>query len=167
MQLAAIESRASHADLVKIGLSSNGWVPLQSVLMLAVVGLGVGVRGQWQSETSFLIGALLFTVAAGIGIAGVRKLGANRTARPEPKPGSELIQHGIYRHLRHPLYASVILAGFGWALLWQSAPALAAAMVQAVFFDAKARREERLLSEKFSEYAAYSAKTKRFLLWVY
>lgn len=109
----------------------------------------------------------MFVVAACIGIAGVHCLGTNRTARPEPKPDSNLIQYGIYQRLRHPLYTSVLLAGFSWALLWQSGPALFMAVAQAIFFDAKARREERLLGEKFPEYSAYSARTWRFLPGLY
>lgn len=43
------------------------------------------------------------------------------------KAVGKLVQHGICAQIRHPLYTSVLLAGFAWALLWQSAPALAAA----------------------------------------
>jgi protein-S-isoprenylcysteine O-methyltransferase Ste14 len=65
--------------------------------------------------------------------------------------------------VRHPLYASVIALGFGWALLWRSGPALALAVAQTVFFHAKARFEERLLRERFAEYADYARRVPRFL----
>jgi protein-S-isoprenylcysteine O-methyltransferase Ste14 len=42
-----------------------------------------------------------------------------------------------------------------------------AALVLALFFDAKARREERWLRQRFSEYARYEARVRRFLPWVY
>ena len=60
-----------------------------------------------------------------------------------------------------------MLASLGWALLWQSVAALGAAVVLGVFFDAKARLEERLLLAKFPGYAAYRGRTWRFVPWVY
>ena len=147
--------------------SSRAWVAAQSVVMLAVVLLGVGFRGQWQSAAGFLAGGMLFATAAGVGLAGVRVLGRNRTPLPEPRPEATLVQHGIYARIRHPLYASVLLSGVAWALLWQSAPALVAAAAQAVFFDAKARLEERLLAAKFPAYAAYVRRTWRFVPFCY
>jgi len=146
--------------------SDRTWVIGQSVLMLAVVGLGVTHRGAWQSDAGFMAGAVLFALGAIVGVWGVRSLGRSRTPNPTPKADAELVQTGIYRWLRHPLYSSVMLASLGWALLWQSAAALAAGLVLCVFFDAKARLEERLLLAKFPDYAAYRERTWRFVPWV-
>lgn len=143
------------------------WVIAQSLLMLAVVGLGVANRGAWQSEAGFVVGATLFAVGAVVGVSGVRSLGPSRTPNPTPKADAELVQQGIYRWLRHPLYSSVMLASLGWALLWQSVAALAASLVLCVFFDSKARLEERLLLARFPGYAAYRMRAWRFVPWVY
>lgn len=147
--------------------SDRTWVIGQSGLMLAVVILGVTHRGAWQSDAGFAAGAALFALGAVAGVRGVRALGGNRTPNPTPKADAELVQHGIYRHIRHPLYSSVMLAALGWALLWQSIAALAAGAGLCIFFDAKARLEERLLLARFPEYAAYRARTWRFLPWLY
>jgi protein-S-isoprenylcysteine O-methyltransferase Ste14 len=143
------------------------WVIGQSVLMLAVVVLGVAHRGAWQSDAGFAAGAVIFGLGAVVGIWGVRSLGKHRTPNPTPKADAELVQSGLYRWLRHPLYSSVLAASFGWALLWQSAAALAAAVVLSVFLDAKARLEERLLAGRFAEYAEYRRRTWRFMPGVY
>lgn len=143
------------------------WVLGQSALMLAAVGLGVTHRGAWQSDAGFAAGVVLFALGAVVGVWGVRSLGASRTPNPTPKADAELVQHGIYRRLRHPLYSSVMLASLGWALLWQSAAAVVATVVLGVFFDAKARLEERLLLAKFPGYAAYRGRTWRFVPGVY
>jgi protein-S-isoprenylcysteine O-methyltransferase Ste14 len=103
-------------------------------------------------------------VAGGFfGIAGVRVLGRNRTPFPQPREESELVQHGIYGRVRHPLYASVMLASLGWALIWQSVVSLVAALVLIPFFHAKARREECWLSKQFPGYADYARRVPRFL----
>ena len=48
-------------------------------------------------------------------ILGFRHLGTNLSRWPQPHGTNELITHGIYRRLRHPLYLSLILLAAGWA----------------------------------------------------
>ena len=55
----------------------------------------------------------------------------------------------------------------GWACLWASAGGAALALAQAVFLDAKARREECWLREKFPDYGRYAAKVQRLIPWIY
>jgi len=141
----------------------SSWVAAQFAIMLALLGAGPMWRGQWPGMAAPGIGAALVLAGAWLGSAGVRVLGTNRTPFPEPKPGSQLITTGIYARVRHPLYASVIALGFGWALLSRSGPALALATTQVVFFHAKARFEERLMRERFAEYADYTRRVPRFL----
>lgn len=65
--------------------------------------------------------------------------------------------------------AGVALAGavaIGWAMVWQSWPALLAAATLIPFFQAKARLE-RWLREKFSKYAEYEKQVRRFIPWIY
>lgn len=141
----------------------GAWVVVQSVLMTAVVVLGVMDHGDWTRLLVIVAGAGLFIGGGYIGIAGVLVLGRNRTPYPKPRAGSELIQHGIYARVRHPLYTSVMLASAGWALIWQSGPAFAAAMTLIPFFNAKARREERWLRERFPGYPEYARRVPRFI----
>ncbi len=143
------------------------WVAVQSLLLLATIGLGVGFRGQWQSVGWFWFGVVLFSGGAWLGIWGVRSLGPSRTPTPSPTAQAEFVRHGSYRHIRHPLYASVMLASFGWGLLWQSFPALGMAIGLSFFLDGKARLEERLMARRFGEYEAYRQKTWRFIPGVY
>ena len=90
----------------------------------------------------------------------------NFNIRPEPRAGGQLVVHGPYRWIRHPMYTAVIaiaaacaaLADAAWA--WLCVPALAAVLV------AKATLEERALLVVHPDYGAYRARTKRFLPWV-
>ena len=120
-----------------------------------------------MGTTSLAGGALFIALSALTGLLGKRDLGANRTPFPRPKDDARLVTTGIYARVRHPLYLSVICLGFGWALLWRSWPALALAAVQILFFDAKARREERWLSTQFPDYTAYARRVKRFIPSLY
>ena len=141
----------------------GSWVVAQSLLMLAAIGLAVLFPGDWTRTPVIAIGGVLFVVGGYFGIAGVVVLGRNRTPFPQPRAGSELIQHGIYSRVRHPLYTSVMLASLGWALLWQSVASFAAALALIPFFHAKACREERWLNQTFSGYADYARRVPRFL----
>ena len=85
------------------------------------------------------------------------------TPLPAPREDGELVTSGIFARVRHPLYASVMAMGFGWALLWGSRIALAPATFLALYIHAKARREERLLRARFPAYPAYAAGVPRYL----
>jgi protein-S-isoprenylcysteine O-methyltransferase Ste14 len=139
------------------------WVVVQSILMLLVILLGAMLPGNWSRIGLSAVGAGIFALGGYFGIAGVIVLGKNRTPFPEPRFGSELVQHGIYARVRHPLYTSVMLVSLGWALIWQSVASLIAALALIPFFQAKARREELQLCKTFPDYADYARRVPRFL----
>lgn len=141
----------------------GGWVIVQSILMTAVIVLAVLFPGDWTQIPVIAIGAVLFVVGGYVGIAGVMVLGRNRTPFPQPRTDSELVQHGIYARVRHPLYTSVMLASLGWALIWQSVAAFIAALTLIPFFHAKALREEHGLCEQFPSYVNYMKRVPRFV----
>ena len=143
------------------------WVLGQGVLLCAVVVGGIFCRGQWHGHLITLSGAFLLLIAAGCGLAGTASLGRNLTPFPKPSASSTLVQTGIYSFIRHPLYTAVFCGSIGWALVWRSWPALLAALALGPFFDAKARREERWLRQKFAEYSDYEKKVRRFVPWIY
>ncbi len=139
------------------------WVLAQSVLMTGVIVCGVLFHGDWSRISLVALGAVGFVIGGYFGIVGVVDLGRNRTPFPVPLDSARLIQTGIYARVRHPLYTGVIFAFLGWAGIWQSVPAFVIALVTAMFFNAKARREERWLQERFSEYADYAKRVPRFI----
>ena len=143
------------------------WVLGQGVLLAAIIAGGILCRNQWHSLTLTLCGACLLLIAVGCGLAGTISLGRNLTPFPKPPAGTRLVTSGIYGFIRHPLYTAVFSAAVGWALVWRSWPALAAALALAPFFDAKARREERWLRQQFPEYAGYEQRVRRFVPWIY
>lgn len=113
----------------------GAWVVIQFLLLTAVIVLGVAFHGDWTPVPTIATGALLFILGGYFGIAGVIVLGGNRTAYPRPRAGSELVQRGIYARVRHPLYTSLMLASFGWALMSQSGYSLMAALALMPFFE--------------------------------
>lgn len=145
----------------------GAWVLAQFVLMGMVFGLGLGFRGEELRAVPTLAAVCLLLGGAVVGVAGARVLGQNRTPFPKPREGARCVQQGIYGHVRHPLYTSILLLALAWSLFWQSVPACITALVLIPFFQAKARREECWLRETFSDYADYQRRVPRFVprLW--
>jgi protein-S-isoprenylcysteine O-methyltransferase Ste14 len=143
------------------------WVAGQSGLLCAVAILAVVFHGDGMNLSIMAGGAVFFVIALGCGLAGTVALGRNLTPFPKPSTQTQLVQGGIYGLMRHPLYNAVFCASAGWALVWQSWPALLATLALALFFDAKARREERWLNQQFPEYASYEQRVRRFIPWIY
>jgi protein-S-isoprenylcysteine O-methyltransferase Ste14 len=141
----------------------GAWVVGQFVLMLTVLVLGPATQSGWRSALTIAGGLGLLALSALTGIRGVRDLGGNRTPFPRPNDGAPLVTTGIYARLRHPLYASVMLFGFAWGLLWGSTATLGAAGATAAFLHGKARHEERMLRERYPDYEGYARRVKRYV----
>jgi len=155
-------------DAVTVFFQRGGcWVLGQFALMLAVVVLAMLFRSDNRTLALTIPGVVLLSLSAVIGGAGAIGLRRSLTPYPTPSANTRLVQRGIYGLMRHPLYTSVMAAGLGWASAWQSWPALAAALALILFLDAKARHEERWLRERFTEYAEYAARVRRFIPGVY
>ncbi|MFN0127286.1 MAG: methyltransferase family protein [Verrucomicrobiales bacterium] len=139
------------------------WVVVQMALLAALAVTAPLSRGGWPALASTVPAALLFLYAVWTGVAGVRELGRNLTPRPTPKLDGSLVTTGIYARVRHPLYASLIALGLGWALAWSSLPAVALAIGLAGFLHAKARHEEKILVRIFHSYFDYMTRVPRYV----
>jgi protein-S-isoprenylcysteine O-methyltransferase Ste14 len=69
--------------------------------------------------------------------------------------------------VRHPLYSSQLFAALGWTLFTLSLTQLAILVLGFLFFDYKASKEEGWLTERHPEYAAYAARGRKFVPWIY
>lgn len=141
----------------------GAWVLWQMLLFVCMAVMAPRWRAGGFHPVIVIGGAALLCVSAGIALAGLAALGRNLTPFPKPSERSRLVRHGIYGVVRHPIYVSVIVGGIGWAMVWQSWPALLPAVALIPLLQAKARREERWLREKFPEYVEYESRVGRFL----
>lgn len=151
--------------MIRFFQRGGAWVLTQSALLGAVAVLAVFFRGGGFHPWVVIPGVALLLIGAGVALAGALALGSNLTPFPKPGEQAQLVRHGIYAVIRHPLYTSVIAGSIGWALVWQSWLALLVATSLIPFFQAKARREERWLREKFPEYAGYQRQVRGFVPW--
>lgn len=76
---------------------------------------------------------------------------------------TELVTSGLFRHIRHPIYALSILLMLCSLLIVPNVPMLVIAVVHVTLMVSKARYEERHLRKTHgAAYAAYEAGTGRF-----
>ncbi|MEA3640211.1 MAG: isoprenylcysteine carboxylmethyltransferase family protein [Lamprobacter sp.] len=115
-----------------------------------------------------LIFALPFVLAALVlGAMGSHHIREYLTPLPYPVDHSQLVQHGVYSIVRHPLYASLLSAGLAWTLYSISLSHLLLLVVGFGFFDVKARKEEAWLTERHPEYRDYAARVSKFIPYLY
>jgi len=90
-------------------------------------------------------------------------LGRNWSVTLELRDGHQLVKHGVYRSIRHPMYASIWLFSFAQGALLQNWLAGWSAVVTfAVMYFVRTPREERLMCEFFGqEYRDYMRQTGR------
>ncbi len=109
--------------------------------------------------------------ALGLGLAalglGVWVLAWNRPGnfniRPEPRQAGRLVTRGPYRRMRHPMYTSLLLLMAAVAVAAADLPRLAAWVALLLVLQGKSSLEERLLMQRWPEYAAYRARTWKFI----
>jgi protein-S-isoprenylcysteine O-methyltransferase Ste14 len=77
---------------------------------------------------------------------------------------TKLVDDGLYRYIRHPLYSSLLLLTWGVFLKSASGPAAALALATTACLFATAMLEEREDIDSFGpEYAEYMKRTRRFI----
>lgn len=94
------------------------------------------------------------------------QLNKNLSPFPTPKTTGKLITAGLYHWVRHPIYSGILLFVFGYALFSQSWSKLAISFLLLGLFYFKSVYEEKLLSQRFSNYSAYQKRTGRFFPFI-
>ena len=92
-------------------------------------------------------------------------LGTNWSITLEVREKHQLVTHGVYRRVRHPMYLALLIYSAGQALVlpnWLAGPSYGVAMI--LLFAFRLGPEERMMLEEFGkDYEAYMATTKRLV----
>jgi len=140
-----------------------------AVALLAASGTinGAGPHTpQSLDEAMGAVGALLCVSGVAIAIWARAHLGRNWGMPGSIKDDPELITSGPYRVVRHPIYAGVVLAMAGTALVHGMAWWLLA-LAFAAYFLSSASAEEREMARQFpDEYPEYRKHTKKLIPYI-
>jgi protein-S-isoprenylcysteine O-methyltransferase Ste14 len=154
--------------LPSLGPRGEGWVALQFLLLAAIAAAGLVMRiSLSDGGTSLFLGGSLMLLGMVLASRAIRDLDGSLSPLPKPSASATLVDHGLYGSVRHPIYAALVLVAVGWSIATLSPLALALTGLLAVVLDLKSRREEVWLRERFPGYAAYAARTSRFIPGIY
>jgi len=112
-----------------------------------------------------MFGGALALAAFGL-IATALGMFRRKSTRPEPwQPASALVDEGIYRLTRNPMYLGMALLSLGIALVFASLGGVLATVLAAFIIDrAVIPREEAYLLRRFGEdYRNYRSRVRRWL----
>lgn len=149
----------------QLGRRGGGWVAVQFALIAAIVVAGVAGPG-WPDSVSGALGiagGALLLCGVALALLSARALGRGLTPFPHPAREATFVAHGPYGIVRHPIYLGGLLVVGGLSLAL-SPLALAVTAVLGVVWALKASVEERLLRERYPEYAAYCERTTHRLI---
>ena len=114
---------------------------------------------------SLLAGVVCLAVGLWLFARAHADLGTNWSITLEVREEHQLVTHGIYRAVRHPMYSALLLYSIGQALVipnWIAGPSYGVAMV--LLFSFRLGPEERMMLEAFGkDYEAYLERTKRLV----
>jgi len=140
---------------------------------IAYVGLQLTLFVSFLLDISFLSFRLpvwidylllpLILIGGGVVLLALLQLKTNLSIFPSPLRGSELITHGLFKYIRHPIYLGILLSAFSLALYLGSGYKLLIAFLLLILFYFKSSYEEKLLLKKFPEYGDYMKRSGRFL----
>ena len=109
-------------------------------------------------------GLVIYTVGLLMAIVARLQLGRNWSdiEKSRVRQDHMLVAHGLYRWVRHPIYAGDLLLLLGLELALNSW-AVAGIVALAWYIRQQAAREEKALAETLPGYAEYCRRTSRFL----
>ncbi len=127
-----------------------------------VLRLNLGVV-KIESSSLIVLGTAMILVGTIINIVGRLTLKGNWANHIKIYKDHYLVNQGIYKSIRHPLYASIMLMLFGGSLVyrnWLSFVMTLFVFIPFMFY--RARQEESLLQEELLEYKEYKKNTGMF-----
>ncbi len=149
------------------------WFVVVQFCLFALVAIGPPTWRGWPRWpfADGIVGAAIggFLMAAGglLAVCGAATLGSRICAVPYPPDEAVLRRTGPFRIVRHPMYCGAIVAAFGWVIVRHGWLTVGYATVLFALFNLKARREEKWLTAKFTEYPEYQKKVRKLIPFVY
>jgi len=138
------------------------WIPFLLLLIIIVSALDGG-RYQWSQIPLWLniIGFLLFMIYFILNMwAAVTNTFLSATVRLQEDRGQYVVEGGIYRFVRHPMYLGLCLLGIGLPFGLGSWYGLIPGGLFILTFIYRTNQEDQFLQENLPGYIEYTKKTR-------
>lgn len=159
----AVRGQSHHPPIVQRGIRL---LVDAAVVFLILQAFGI-VRmplplGVWGKSIGTSFGSVLFWFGAFVLLWARETIGHNwaHGADYQVVPGQDLVRHGPYRFVRHPIYSALLLIFTGAELAFDSWLVLLTLPLYGLL-SWQAEREEVLLGQAFPEYTEYTRTTGR------
>ncbi len=115
-----------------------------------------------------IAGLSLFVVGLTIALVAVFTLRRFYSSTLVIRKDHQLITHGIYRFIRHPIYLGVIMVFIGVSVFTSSLYGLLIMLALIPIFLNRIKMEERMLTEEFGDaYRTYKETTRKLIPFIY
>ncbi len=115
-----------------------------------------------------IAGTTLFIAGFLIRVAAQATLKRNYSGTLRIREGHQLITHGIYSHVRHPVYTGVILSALAIPIYTTSLPGLLIALIGIPLFNHRIGNEEKMLINEYGDqYTEYMKTTSKLIPHIY
>jgi protein-S-isoprenylcysteine O-methyltransferase Ste14 len=161
-----IEEQDRIYELALLTLSFAGYLGIPALYLAT----------RWLSFADYPAAPVLFCAGVVISAASLwlfwrshADLGRNFSIRLVIRQEHALVTTGVYRRIRHPMYASALLWSLGQALLLPNwITGLAGLLGFCILYCGRVRREELLMLKTFGEeYRKYMGRTQKLVPYVY
>jgi len=113
-------------------------------------------------------GLVLFLIGVSMRRVAKRTLGKYYTYGLKTLEKYELVKHGIYKHVRHPIYLAMLLYNNGITLFFSSLYGFLFMQAFIPLIIYRVKIEENMLIKKFGdEYREYMKETKKLIPFIY
>ena len=144
------------------------------ILLLVILNLDVWFKDplSWNQLVSWVL-LIISLFLALHSLIFLRKIGQSTSNRADPalvsfEKTAKLVQIGAYRYIRHPMYSSLLLLGWGAFFKSISLLGIILAVLSTVFLVITARKEETENLAYFGEeYIEYMKQSKMFIPYIF
>jgi protein-S-isoprenylcysteine O-methyltransferase Ste14 len=141
---------------------------LLSGILVSVADFVIVQKMIYHFDLISLAGFIFLITGLGVRAQATRTLGRYFSPDVRILPEHELIRHGIYKYIRHPIYLGTLLAYFSIPLLFHSLYGFLIMILKIPLTIYRIRIEEQALLEKFGDaYRDYMKTSKRLIPYIY
>lgn len=148
------------------------WVIMAGNLLAWVVGIWLAYKqigAIRPAEPAQVVGLVVLGIGIAIRSIAIAQLGRFHTPNVAVLADHEVMDTGLYRHIRHPSYLGALIAFLGFSLAlgnWLSALVIMLLSIAVYLF--RIHEEEAALGAALGErYASYCRRTKRLIPGIY
>jgi len=169
--------RAPHGQRSRVVPVAKSRVGRQEKILLTLAWMGFFIPLIWvisplfsfaeypQYPGTLVAGTACLAVGLWLFYRSHADLGKYWSVTLQVRESHQLITHGVYRRVRHPMYSALLLYSVGQALVipnWIAGPSYLVSF--GILFLFRVGDEERMMLETFGEqYATYMTRTKRIV----